>query len=114
MPMISNDDLGLVIICMVRYALHRKTYIISQVTEFVRDNYFHLSMNDRITLKRDIEREIRLASEINRTVGDKCDDDDWHDLLTFIEENEVQHVKSCRWHTDWHACNCGLFDSESF
>lgn len=23
----------------------------------------------------------------------------------------VEHPPNCPWHRDWHACNCGLFDT---
>lgn len=109
MPMISNDELGLAIICMVRYALYKRTYVVSQVIEFVRKNYAHLSENDRKVLRRELEQELSFASEINDTVGDKIDDDEWRRLLSFLKK-ENSHVESCNWHTDWHACNCGAFD----
>ena len=35
--------------------------------------------------------------------------DDYRDR--FFEEKD-DHPPECKWHKDWHACDCGIFDKE--
>ena len=31
-----------------------------------------------------------------------------------MEQNIVKHNHKCLWYTDWHQCNCGLFDTIAY
>ena len=82
------SDMSAMLVSAVRYALGRKTYIVSWTCEFVENN-LHLM------LERDIRvmiRDIKLQ-ENKYGLGDSCDEEDWHNLLyvlqNYIKENDL-------------------------
>jgi hypothetical protein len=31
-----------------------------------------------------------------------------------MEQDIITHNQDCPWHSDWHQCNCGLFDAVAY
>ena len=29
-----------------------------------------------------------------------------------LDSEKEKHSPNCKWHKDWHACDCGIFDKE--
>ena len=38
--------------------------------------------------------------------------ENYDDLHLEMKELNKDHPPECKWHKDWHACNCGAFDEE--
>lgn len=66
------SDYELVVSSAVRYALGRRTYIVSAVCNYVKSHLDELSESCRRSIKRDIQGAYSL--------GDECDERDWKEL----------------------------------
>ena len=104
----TNDD-ALIVLCAVRYALGRRTYIVSTVCRYVKSKLKQFSDNDLYNIKRDIIEhgnyhailnapmnnnfEVIDFNNYNDNYGDKCDFDEWMLLLKDIE-NEIETRKT--------------------
>lgn len=77
MPEVTEYDLSALLICTVRYALGRRSYIVSDANGFVR-RYLR-DTNTRDVLVRDIKGQEVLG------YGDSCDLNEWMDLLMWLE-----------------------------
>ena len=51
----SDKDIEKIIVCAVRYAMTRHSYMPSLVGDFVKRNWTKLKQNARYTIKRDLE-----------------------------------------------------------
>lgn len=80
---ISSFNLNTLIICSFRYALGRKTYIVSDICDLIMKYYSDLQPHivDRIC------KEINQALETNN-YGMEMDKDIWKELLTKLTEAE--------------------------
>ena len=75
-----------IIICAVRYALGRRSYIVSEVCQYVANKKTDLSKNCIKCIIRDIEEEFKLYRELGRTLGDYCDERCWEKLLGLLKK----------------------------
>jgi hypothetical protein len=80
----DTKDMSMALLLSVRYALGRRTYIVSDVCDMVKRNAASLTVNDAAIMRRDISEEIRRADDCGRTVGDQCDHTRWVDLLAWM------------------------------
>lgn len=78
---INSDDLGLLALCSLRYAMGRKSYITSSVAEIIEARWNEFSSNDKVTILRDLERALGLASDAGQPLGMTMDDSMWRGLL---------------------------------
>ena len=76
------------LICAVRYALGRMSYIVGVTCEFVAKNREKLSDNCIKILIRDIEEELDMYSRVGKTCGMACDHHDWLKLLEVLKEQK--------------------------
>jgi hypothetical protein len=74
--LIAIEDQAEILICAFRYALGRRTYITSTVSDVIRGAWPHLSPGDRAL----IQREIRQAIDQGRA-GMECDIKSWQKVL---------------------------------
>lgn len=68
-------DYELMLLCAVRYALGRRTYIVGLVCDFITSQIDTLSKECLNTLIRDIKDQERFG------YGDECDEARWMQLL---------------------------------
>lgn len=84
----SKSDLSAMILSAARYALGRRTYIVSWTCEFIENNLHILLEKDIKVIIRDIKEQ-----EKNYGLGDNCDINNWRDLLfkleKYIEEENI-------------------------
>lgn len=73
------------LICAVRYALGRQSYIVSVTCDFVKSIKDKLSQNCINIIIRDIEEEIKMCHNLGRTCGMECDEADWIKLLEILK-----------------------------
>ena len=76
----NKEDLSAMLVCAVRYALGRRTYIVDWVCEFISNNTNLLIEKDKKVIIRDIEQQKEYG------YGDKCDEEDWLALLDYLRE----------------------------
>ena len=78
---LSTQDLDLIVLGALRYALERKTYIVTAVADFIKDNLF-LFANTEI---RHFIREIERAAEAGN-LGDEDNKVTWQNLLLTLRQ----------------------------
>lgn len=82
--MISNDEH--ILICAVRYALGRMTYIVDIVASYVANKRSELSENCIAIIIRDIEEEIEMCHRLGKYCGMEVDERTWVNLLQVLKE----------------------------
>lgn len=75
----EKEDLSAMIVGAERYALGRRTYIVSWTCEFISHNLHLLTEKDKSVITRDIKSAI--------SYGDECDKICWMNLLNILEKS---------------------------
>lgn len=78
---LNIQDLDLIVLGAFRYALGRRTYIVTVVADFIKDNLFLFTNSDIRHFIREIER----AAEVGN-LGDECDKVIWENLLLTLRQ----------------------------
>lgn len=78
---IDGSDFACMIICSVRYATGRMTYVVHEVADIVRKHMKDLRDDTLIILDRDIRRELERGN-----YGMECDLRIWNGLLDEIDK----------------------------
>ena len=73
----TQEDISAMMIGAERYALGRRTYIVSWTCEFITKNLHLLTEKDKGVMIRDIETA--------RDYGDECDESCWKALLNKLK-----------------------------
>ena len=71
----------MILICAVRYALGRMSYIVGDVCRYVALKQPDLSQNCINIIIRDIEEELERYHKCGHTLGMECDERTWVRLL---------------------------------
>lgn len=66
-----------VLICAVRYALTRSSYMVGTISDELKNNWKNLSPSDKELFKRDIKEHLRMYEKHMM----KCDVDIWKKIL---------------------------------
>lgn len=82
---ITNNEFQDLIIHSERYAIGRRTYVVSNVCTTIKKYLPQLSNNTLSVLIRDIKHETS-----RNNLGDDCDVQQWGDLLTILEKEYEQ------------------------
>lgn len=80
---------GCIVLCAMRYAIGRRTYMTGLVADYIKENWFYINRQDRDNMLRDLSEDIA-HSEANpdiRWLGDACDVAAWMELQTFMKEH---------------------------
>ena len=77
-----------ILICAVRYALGRRSYMVNVVTQYVTFKRKTLSKECINIIIRDIQEELERYHALGSTLGDACDERDWVELLGLLRGNE--------------------------
>ena len=77
----NQADLSMLLVSAQRYALGRRTYIVSWTCDVIKNNLNVLTGTDRRVMIRDIESAINY--------GDGCDENDWKELLKALKESDA-------------------------
>ena len=80
---ISNFELTLG--CAFRYALGRRTYVVSHVVDEILNNWEELSKS----FKERTVKEILEYKKDYKTLGDICDETDWMKIVNKVKEDEL-------------------------
>ena len=82
--MLTNDEN--ILICAVRYAIGRMSYMVNIVCKYVASKCTELSDQCINIIIRDIEEEIEMCHRVGRTCGMECDEAEWNSLLRKLGE----------------------------
>lgn len=74
-------DVWLVVLCTVRYACGRSTYVVSEACDLVRRMRGHLLETQVSQLAREVQKQID-----GGMAGMKCDVAEWTSLVKFLRE----------------------------
>lgn len=77
-----GDELRMLLFSALRYAIGRRTYIVSDTCDTIRKHASCLSAQDRRQFIEEIETEGRLGC-----LGDECDQADWRELVALLKAN---------------------------
>lgn len=83
----EDNDFGNIMIMALRYALGRRTYVTSEVSDFIKQNKMHLTEANKSVMIRDIE-EYLTSREKGFIIDDECDKDSFVDLLKFLKAGD--------------------------
>ena len=75
-----------ILICAVRYALGRMSYIVGVVAEYVAVKQSGLSKECINIIIRDIEEELKRYHDAGQLLGMECDERTWVRLLERLKE----------------------------
>ena len=96
----KEKDIEVLLVCSVRYAIGRRTYIVGEVCDIVRSQK-HLSEKCLNNIIKTIERakaeeKILYIHKPHKTLlkplGDDCDKQDWLDLLEWCKNELAKRV----------------------
>lgn len=79
----KNEEL--IIICAIRYALGRMSYVVSEICNYVYLKKNELSENCIKVIIRDIEEELHRYHDMGELLGMECDEKDWLKLLSELK-----------------------------
>ena len=80
----SNEEQ--IIICAVRYALGRQSYIVGVVAEYVAHKRKKLSQECKNIIIRDIQEERDYYHRQGQTLGMECNEKTWMRLEKFLRD----------------------------
>ena len=78
-----------ILICAVRYALGRMSYIVGVVAEYVALKQPELSKECINIIIRDIEEELKRYHDAGQKLGMECDERTWLRLLERLKEGVI-------------------------
>lgn len=77
----NQTDLSMLLVSAERYALGRRTYIVSWTCDVIKNNLHLLTKKDKDVMIRDIENAV--------DYGDSCDEREWKKLLKVLKESDA-------------------------
>lgn len=77
-----------ILICAVRYALGRMTYIVQDVCDYVKSKVDELSEECKNIMIHDIHDSVSYHHRIGQTVGFECDEREWINLLEILKQGK--------------------------
>ena len=75
------SDISMLMVSAERYALSRRTYIVSWTCDVVKNNLHLLTKKDKDVMIRDIESAVNY--------GDSCDEREWKKLLKVLKKSDT-------------------------
>jgi hypothetical protein len=82
---LSPLDLGLLLICSLRYSLGRSSYVVGMMAEMIEQHWPKLTVSDRQVIIRDVREALEEAHNRGNTLGMEMDDRTWRELLLKLE-----------------------------
>lgn len=85
----SDSDTGLIVLCAVRYAIGRRTYMPSTVVNWIKRNWAAIAPKDRTLILRDVTEECDRYMRGGDNLGDRCDVATWMEFKKWMEEKDA-------------------------
>jgi hypothetical protein len=87
---VDTCDLWPLLLGYVRYSMGRRSTAPSTARELVRAYSPSLPAEQRRQIAEEIRQELAIEERGGRTLGDKCDDQTWRELLGWMDEREAR------------------------
>lgn len=84
---VNSDDFNVLLICTVRYAMGRMSFIVGQTSGFVKNYWPTLTASTKEVIIRDVNDELDKVLRNNGFLGAKMDHDVWVNLLNWMQAN---------------------------
>jgi hypothetical protein len=85
MAEINNETLWSLLLCSFRYALGRRSYVVSEVIEIFNKHKDDLEEFQRNQIVREVEAEFNVCVELKVPLGDSINHREWEQ---FIKDNK--------------------------
>lgn len=85
--MITPDEQ--ILICAVRYALGRMSYIVGEVCDYVHHKRERLSDECKKIITYDIQKELKIYHDCGDFLGMECDEKRWVKLLEELTDGSA-------------------------
>lgn len=82
-------DLKDIVCCSLRYALGRRTYITSLISDYIMEHSELVDSRVKQVLLRDLEWYFHLW-ETGKQIDDKCDYETWYHFKKWLEKLELE------------------------
>lgn len=89
---VSPDDLWTLILCTVRYAMGRQTYIVGLAADMVRRYGASLDQRQVAQIAREIRDALAFEERLGRQLGADMDHREWQRLADEIDPGRRQQV----------------------
>lgn len=83
---VSQQQLYLMLVSSLRYAMGRQTYIVAETANYLRSYWKHLDKGMREVVLRDLNEELRKADELGYKLGADFDHKEWVVLRNELTE----------------------------
>lgn len=77
---IQPNQFWLLILCTVRYAMGRTSYVVSEAAQLVKDYRRYLTDGQISQLRGEIEKELAQREALGKSLGHLMDHETWRDL----------------------------------
>lgn len=92
---LNKDDFNTLVICSVRYALGRMTYIVSTVCDIIAQNFNHLTENTKTVIldnilehsNHNVDRHKYTLQNKKGEYGMDCDTVEWQRIVSLLVED---------------------------
>lgn len=81
----SDAETGLIVLCAIRYAIGRRTYMPSTVVSWVKRHWRAIAPKDRALILRDVTEACDRHSIGGDYLGDACDVATWMEFKQWME-----------------------------
>lgn len=86
--MVTTDHLSTMLICTVRYAMGRATYVVRDTCDMVRSYRSRISKDQLAIIERDVARRLREHEDAGTTLGHDMDHREWQRLVEELRGSE--------------------------
>jgi hypothetical protein len=80
-PAIRQEDLWTMLLCTIRYAMGRRSYITGLTRDLVKQYRKYLEPTELDQIKREVSKEVEQCEQDGRTLGDPPDHKIWKQLV---------------------------------
>lgn len=81
---VTNYEMWLFLICSLRYAMGRRSAVVSDVIESIDKHFSVLPRHQQLQIIKEIVIELRLAEDGNKTLGDPMDHKAWRNAVNVL------------------------------
>lgn len=86
------QDLGLLLLCSLRYAMGRKSYVTSSIAETIEYHWDDLNARDHMTILADLRGELERAERAGQFLGMEMDHKMWRDTYNRLTNRTLTQV----------------------
>lgn len=83
---VRPDEFYMMLMCSVRYALGRSTYVVQEVADLVKKYGPLLSLSQRSRLLADVREKLEQARVWSGAIGEEVDHRIWQNLVDFLDQ----------------------------